>query len=303
MQVLIVDDSSLVRKSLARIIDELGHIAFTVASGKEAIDYCMKQEPDLMLIDVEMPGLSGIETTHRVRTLSCGKWFPIIFLSGNMKPDTYYKAIEAGGDDYITKPIDSIIIKAKLLAMSRIAEMRRELKLANEKLHDLAHHDHLTGITNRLGFVERFDMEWQRAKREKKPLSIIMLDIDHFKQFNDHYGHGAGDDCLAKVAGAMEKKIQPLGNCLARYGGEEFVVTLADTEVEEAVKVSEELLDVVRSLNIKHEYSSAANVVTISVGIATQNQDEAFDNAQTLLKAADDKLYQAKELGRNQCQF
>jgi len=305
MKVLLAEDSRTNQILIRTYIEEAGHEIVISNNGKEAIDQFIKAQPDLVLMDLIMPVMDGIDAAIEIRKIceSRNDWTPIIFLSAMTEGKDIVRAIEAGGDDYLTKPVDPVVLNAKLLAMQRIGEMRQELKNANLELRMMSVKDGLTGIANRRYFDEVLDKEVKRAIRLQSPLSLILCDIDSFKPYNDNYGHQAGDDCLKTVAKTMAKASRRPGDLVARYGGEEFGIVLPETSLEGAIGVAETVRESIDKLNLTHDYAVAGANVTISAGVATifpDNSDDVEHVSRRIIHAADKALYQAKEKGRNQ---
>ena len=308
MKVLLAEDSRSNQLLISTYIQEFGHEVIAVDDGKAAVDAFINERPDLVLMDVTMPVMDGYDATSEIRkfTAESDDWVPIIFLSALAKPDDIAKGIEFGGDDYLTKPIDPIILNAKLIAMSRISKMRNKLEQVNQQLKILTVEDPLTGIANRRHFNTVFEKEFKRALRNNTALSLIMCDIDHFKLFNDNYGHQQGDSCIQRVANSLAKIAKRPGDLVARYGGEEFVILLPETNLEGASFVANLLLKRVSKEHIEHKYSLVADHVTMSLGVSnvtperTEDIEAAMEN---LLKVADNNLYLAKERGRNQVAY
>lgn len=217
---------------------------------------------------------------------------PIIFVTALTEVSDEEKGLNLGAVDYITKPFHLPIVKARV-------RNHMSLKLKTDLLEELSHVDGLTHIANRRHFNEVLDKEARRILRLSQPISLIMLDIDFFKPFNDNYGHGLGDECLTQVAKALRSVIKRPGDLLARYGGEEFAVILPETPEQGAYKVGEDLRAAVEAMRFTHQYSEVADHVTISVGVASNEHDQG-ECMQTLLQRADQALYQAKKAGRNQ---
>jgi diguanylate cyclase (GGDEF)-like protein len=305
MKVLLAEDSRSNQMLISSYIEKFGHQVVIVGDGQAAVEAFKQERPDLILMDVIMPVLDGIEAARKIRAM-CEEnhdWIPIIFLSALSNSNDIAKGIEAGGDDYLSKPVDSIVLNAKLTAMARIADMREQLDEANRKLTLISVKDGLTGLYNRRHFDEMMGKEFKVARRIKTPLSVILCDIDHFKAFNDNYGHQGGDDCLKMVAEALQEAINRPGDMVARYGGEEFVIVLPETDLAGATKVAELVRQAIENLAIIHAYSSASEYVTISAGVATMMEVDVGADMEAaireLIETADKGLYMAKEQGRN----
>jgi diguanylate cyclase (GGDEF)-like protein len=276
--------------------------------GASGLEMFKADRPDLVLLDIIMPGLSGFDVARRIRQLEQnGDWTPIIFLTARASDEDMAHGVEVGGDDYLVKPVSEVVLRAKVRAMQRIAQMRyslivltRKLDDANRELTRLSSVDGLTGIANRRHFDDTLLREWRRAARSKGRLALLAADVDFFKQFNDGYGHQAGDECLKAVAGALASVLKRPSDLVARYGGEEFFAILPDTDAEGALRVAEAMRAAVQALAIPHEFSPLGPVVTASFGVAARSAEPGQDSAfVSLLKDADSTLYQAKRAGRN----
>ncbi len=266
----------------------------------------LRDRPDLVLIDAVMPVMDGYEAARRMRKSSPDEWVPIIFLSSKEDDQDLDRAIEAGGDDYLVKPVSYVVLNAKIRALHRIETMRskvievsRDLATANRELEKLSRQDGLTGIANRRYFDSYLQTEVRRAARERSPLSLILSDVDNFKAFNDCYGHQAGDDCLRQVATALSSAGRRPADLAARYGGEEFAMILPGTVVDGAVDVARSVVRVIAGLAIPHARSGAGQI-TISQGIVSL-APEKKTSPEDLIHRADQALYQAKQQGRNRC--
>ncbi|MEH6386059.1 MAG: diguanylate cyclase [Colwellia sp.] len=301
MNILVVDDNKFIREVVSAMIIDSGHIAVIANGHEQAMAALKKESIDLVLMDIEMPEVDGFALTKIMRK-EYPQWFPIIFLSSNDSEDYLTKGIDAGADDYLTKPIKQVILSAKIRAMERIAKMKGALERANKQLEILSSIDPLTHILNRRGLEEVLANAWQNNERQQGELSILMIDIDFFKPYNDNYGHPQGDKCLVQVADTFNETLNRSTDSLARYGGEEFMVVLPFTPVDGARFKAKELSLALRSKKIKHQYSSVFPYVTVSIGIATSTATDHLANADELIKQADIALYQAKEQGRNCCQ-
>ena len=298
MKILLVEDSATLRFAMRNYIIDAGHEPMLARSGEEALQLLENTPVDMIIMDVEMPGLNGFETTRLIREWLAGHWIPIIFVTGLNEDENYREGIEAGGDDYLIKPVSFMIIKAKIHAMERIAEMRDQLHRLNSELEALSQLDSLTQIYNRRTFNEQAQQQWALAKRHQQPISALMIDVDHFKLFNDHYGHPAGDTCLKKVTQAIKSCLHRSADLLGRYGGEEFVVLLPETDAKGAMRVAQSISEALEHLQHRHDVSPTSNFVTASIGGATCLRTTGHD-LEELIKNADRALYKAKRAGRN----
>jgi diguanylate cyclase (GGDEF)-like protein len=305
MKILIVEDSRSNLQVLTQYARSFGAEVIPADNGEKAIAAFATSSPDLVLLDVVLPDIDGFEVARRIRGMeSEGGWTPIIFLSSLGKDEDIERGILAGGDDYLHKPVSEVVLGAKVRAMERLIQMRTslvglasELDMANKELQRLSASDALTGIANRRYFDEHITREWRRARRNASSIALMMCDVDHFKLFNDTYGHQAGDDCLRRVAGAIATSLERGSDLAARYGGEEFVVVLCETAIGGALIVAEKIRHAIHALNIPHAASSLGRV-TLSIGLAAAvpELDDASDN---LIAMADKALYDAKHNGRD----
>lgn len=298
MKILLVEDSATLRFAMRGYIIEAGHEPLIARSGEEALQLLENTPVDMIIMDVEMPGLNGFETTRLIREWLAGHWIPIIFVTGLNEDENYREGIEAGGDDYLIKPVSLMIIKAKIRAMERIAEMRDQLNQLNAELEALSQLDSLTQIYNRRTFNEYAQQQWALAKRHQQPISALMIDVDHFKLYNDHYGHPAGDSCLKKITHAIKSCLQRSADILGRYGGEEFIVLLPETDAQGAMRVAQAISEALEHMQIRHDVSPSNAYVTASIGGATCLRTTGHD-LEELIKNADRALYKAKRAGRN----
>jgi diguanylate cyclase (GGDEF)-like protein len=305
MKILIVDDSPTIRAALRGLVDKMGHSVIEADDGSKALRVYQEDRPDLVLIDVVMPVMDGYEAARRMRQSRPDEWVPIIFLSSKEADQDLDRAIEAGGDDYLVKPVSFVVLNAKIRALQRIEstrtkllEMSRELAAANRELEKLSRLDGLTGIANRRYFDSYLATEVKRASRERQPLSLILADVDHFKAYNDCYGHQAGDECLQRVASALKSVGRRPADLAARYGGEEFAMVLPATALEGAVDVAKSLVRAIEGESIPHVKSGVGPSISLSQGIASliPGQDTKPENVIVL---ADQALYEAKQQGRN----
>ncbi|AXS81446.1 diguanylate cyclase domain-containing protein [Dechloromonas sp. HYN0024] len=305
MKILVVEDSRSNRVMLTHRVERFGATALSTERGEDAVAMFAEHHPDLVLLDVVLPDLDGFSVARRIRAMEKpGEWTPIIFLSSLGDDSDVEQGIAAGGDDYLQKPISEVVLGAKIRAMQRLVLMRasllavtRKLDAANQELVRISSSDGLTGVANRRYFDEAISVEWRRARRHSNSLAMMMCDVDHFKLYNDTYGHQAGDDCLRQVANAIRQHTERPSDIVARYGGEEFAVVLPETTVGGALMVAEKIRHAVRALNIPHA-ASPNHIVTLSIGIASAAP--GFDNPpDDLIQAADKALYRAKHEGRD----
>lgn len=298
MKILIVEDSATLRLSMKRLVADIGHTPIFANSGEEALQMIGSTDFDLVIMDVEMPGLDGFETTTLMREALDGRWVPIIFATGHTSDKSVLAGIEAGGDDYLIKPISRGLLEAKLKAMHRIAQMQQQLTLLNSELAALSQRDGLTQLLNRNTFMERASQSLKEARRHATPGSLLMLDVDFFKKYNDRYGHVSGDDCLRQVAAAIQASVKREVDIVGRYGGEEFIVMLPETDLRGAALVANNMIQAVEGLRVPHRYSTVSNFVTISIGISVGEPSNGL-SLETLVLDADKNLYAAKDQGRN----
>lgn len=310
MKILVVEDTRTSLLIISQYVQRLGATALQADCGARAIEIFQAEQPDLVLLDIILPDMDGFIVAQRLRALEInGGWTPIIFLSSLNRDEDIERGIAAGGDDYLPKPISEVVLGAKIRAMQRIVQMRtslvvlaRKLDTANQELKRLSAIDGLTGISNRRLFDDFIAREWRRARRAESSVALMMCDVDHFKRYNDTYGHQAGDDCLRQVASAIQSVMERASDIVARYGGEEFVVVLPETPIGGALFVAEKIRHAIHALNIPHAESPQGRV-TLSIGIATQIPTEN-ETQEALISAADRALYQAKHDGRDRvCRF
>lgn len=305
MKILIVEDSRSDLAVLKQYVEHFGATAICADNGQSAMSLFEQMAPDLILLDIVLPDMDGLAVAKHIRGREqSGEWTPIIFLSSLGNDEDIEKGIAAGGDDYLIKPVSEIVLGAKIRSMQRLALMRasllsltRKLDAANQELIRISSSDGLTGVANRRYFDEALSVEWRRARRHSNPVALLMCDIDFFKLYNDTYGHLAGDECLRKVANAINRHSERPSDTVARYGGEEFAVILAETTIGGALMVAEKIRNAIRQLNLPHD-SSPFGYVTLSIGIASAAP--GFDNPpDDLIHAADKALYRAKQEGRD----
>ena len=290
-KILIIDDEPIIKNMLVAILEEDFSIS-CADNSFEGLNIAKEESPDLILLDINMPVYDGFELCRVLKDDPATKQIPIIFLTALTSADEETKGLEAGAADYITKPINPNIVIARV-------KIQMEAKQQRDYLQKLSTIDPLTGVANRRCFDETLEREWRRCLRDKKPLSLLAVDIDCFKLYNDHYGHLDGDECLIQVAQILENVLQRGGDLFARIGGEEFIALLPDTPFESLDIMAEKFRSKIEDAALPHERSVVAKVVTISVGGATLIPDKKQKPVE-LYRMADVQLYAAKEKGRNQ---
>lgn len=289
--ILIVDDDKINSMMLEERLSSCYNMLIA-HSGSVALLMAEQHLPDLILLDIEMPGMSGFDVFSQLKSNQFTQNIPIIFVTGRDQAEDEVRGLEYGAVDYITKPFVWEIVCSRV-------KTQVELKRKTDLLESYVHVDGLTSIANRRRFDDFLFHEWNRAARSAKEISLIMMDVDFFKHYNDCYGHSQGDDCLIRVAACLQLVMKRAVDLVARYGGEEFVAVLPATDKQGALLVAERIRAAVESLNIAHEHSDVASCVTLSLGVACLLPSSGED-ASTLINAADTALYKAKESGRNQ---
>ncbi|MBU2986480.1 diguanylate cyclase [Saccharophagus degradans] len=298
MKILLVEDSATLRHAMSHFVRTAGHEPVIAKSGEEALQIIEQTAVDLIIMDVEMPGLDGFETTRLIREWLGDHWIPIIFVTGMSEDESLEEGIDAGGDDYLVKPVSQMIISAKIRAMERITDMRNQLATLNRELKVLSQRDGLTHLYNRRTFEELAEKQWKIATRNKAPLAVLLLDIDHFKQYNDYYGHQQGDRCIQTISSVLAKCVTRPDDLIGRYGGEEFIILLPNTPEHGAHYIAEQIRKSVERLQIKHRASPSNTYVTVSIGGAALNYTTGTTWAHQV-GLADKALYTAKASGRN----
>lgn len=320
LDILIVDDRPENLLTLEHLLESPELNIVRANSGQEALGLLLDHDFALVLLDVQMPDMDGFETAELMRGNKRTRHIPIIFVTANHTESKHiFRGYDSGAVDYLFKPLDAQMLLCKVRIFleihrqrqalqaktreldARIVELhqlQRELEEKNRQLQLLSSLDGLTGIPNRRQFDEMLGIEWNRMARERLPLSLVILDVDHFKLYNDRYGHLAGDSCLRRVANALAGLLRRPADMVARYGGEEFAAILPGTGLEGAKVVAESMRLAVASLGIEHQDSLVQSVVTVSLGLSAVVPLPGCAPAD-LLQAADQGLYQAKQEGRD----
>ncbi len=317
--ILIVDDTPDNLRFLSNMLSRHGYEVRSVINGPMALMGVQAAPPDLILLDINMPKMNGYEVCQALKNDVQTADIPVIFISALDDVIDKVRAFSIGGADYITKPfqLEEVLMRINnQLAVRRLQQLlkaqneqlQREiqehqraevaLQAANQQLQYLATTDELTQVANRRYFYNYLQEQWQALAQTQQPLSIILCDVDHFKTFNDTYGHLAGDECLRHIAQAIRTTLKRKPDLVGRYGGEEFIVLLPCTDATGAFEVATAILAAIRSLNIKHEKASATGYVTVSLGVSSVIPDLNI-SPDSLIKVADTALYAAKAQGRN----
>ncbi|WP_205836482.1 diguanylate cyclase domain-containing protein [Iodobacter violaceini] len=285
---LVVDDEPSNIELLAVMLDDQYELRFAV-SGQDALA-AMKElpKPDLVLLDVMLPDMNGYAICQRMKEDPATLDIPVIFVTSLGDPEQEERGFSVGGADYIVKPCRALSIKARI-------RNQLEMKRTRELLHRLAITDGLTSLANRRHFDEALKQETQRLQRQGGQLSLVLIDVDFFKHFNDYYGHPAGDECLKRIAAVIAAELRRPADLTARIGGEEFACLLPETSLEGAYIVAERIRKTVLSLKMPHQTSTISEYVTVSMGIAASHGSDASP----LYQRADIQLYLAKTSGRN----
>ena len=288
-KLLVVDDQPINIQVMHQVFGG-DYQVFMATSGPQALAICKANPPDLVLLDIVMPGMDGFEVCSRLKADDATCNIPVIFVTAHTDAAQETHGLGLGAVDFIAKPVNPAVVRARV-------KTQLTLKFQSDLLRKLVFLDGLSGVYNRRYFDQQLGIEWARSTRSSFPLSAIMIDVDHFKLFNDRYGHQSGDDCLRQIAVALKVCLKRPGDLVARYGGEEFACILPDTPFDDAMSLANDLERKVRALAIPHESSSVAKVITVSVGVATRTVDSA-DDAAALVGLADSQLYNAKQSGR-----
>jgi diguanylate cyclase (GGDEF)-like protein len=306
-RIFLVDDDPIIVQALRKALAGMGALHFAT-SGEDALRLMREHRPDLVLLDAELGTMSGFQVAEAMHGDPVLADVPVIFVTKHNEAYIECAALERGAVDFISKPVNPAVVAMRVKTQLR-------LKQANDVLREFANVDGLTGLLNRRSFEEAYDREWKRAQRNGNPLSVLMLDVDYFKRYNDLYGHGKGDECLISLARAIKSSLRRPADMAARYGGEEFVCILPETDARGALEVGGRILNAIEKLCIPHGGSETSNHVTVSIGAAsldhasttwvdappgTRSAMATSASRGDLLEAADIALYGAKTAGRAQ---
>jgi len=301
-RILIVDDHEDNVELLKARLESWGYATDSAVDGEQALQKIVDTVPDLILLDVMMPKIDGIEVARRVKNNHTLPFIPIIMQTALDATENKVEGLEAGADDYITKPIDFAELKARLNSMLRIKRLQEELEErerqlleANERLRHMSQTDGLTGLDNRRHLEERIEEMFEHAKRLNEPFAIVMCDLDRFKSVNDTYGHQAGDAVLKQLAKILKHEVREIDRA-GRYGGEEFMLLLPGTVLDSAVTFAERVRKQIESHTFTFDGTSIQRTASFGVSAWPHPRIAKCDG---LVRAADDALYVAKETGRN----
>lgn len=289
-KVLVIDDVDMNATLIASVIRSLCEVQIA-HSGEEGLQLALQYNPDLILLDVMMPSMDGFEVFQQLKKDSRTAHISVIFLTALSDPSSEELGLNLGAADFIAKPFRTPVL---------LARVRNHLELARQRrmLERMSHIDGLTGIANRRYFNVALPREFSRLQRHNLPLALLMIDVDDFKAFNDHYGHLKGDECLQTVAQTIAESLHRAADMVARYGGEEFVCLLPETDWEGAIKVAQDIQYRITRLQLQNDKAQAADILTVSIGVAAARASE-IHSCQDLLAIADERLYRAKNSGRN----
>jgi diguanylate cyclase (GGDEF)-like protein len=290
-KVLVVDDERMNLNALHGLLRDQYQVMAAI-SGEQALKAALSGQPDLILLDINMPEMDGLEVCRRLKQDPLTNEIPVIFITGKTEEEDEVRGFEVGAVDYIPKPFNPVIVKARVQTHAR-------LKRQSDLLKALAYRDGLTGIPNRRRFEEWAAQELQRCDRLQAMVAGIMIDIDHFKLYNDHYGHQQGDECLIRVAQTLQEVALVHGDgMMARYGGEEFVGLFKVADAGRASQLANELVQRANAMGLPHAKSSTNPCVSISLGVCI-SEPAPGRTVHELIKQADAQLYQSKTTGRN----
>ncbi|MCH6559510.1 diguanylate cyclase [candidate division KSB1 bacterium] len=302
-RILVVDDVPVNIQLLVTYLAAEGYDVVSAKDGHDAMKAVKEHQPDLILLDVMMPKMNGFKVCEVIKSDDATKFIPVILVTALNELEDKVKGMNSGADDFLAKPFNKLELLVRVRSLLRIKHLHDELQekvielqRTKEELRQLAITDGLTGLYNYRYFKEQLLQELKRAQRHSLDISVVMIDIDHFKQYNDKNGHPAGDVVLKDIARLLRDNIRNI-DLAARYGGEEFSLILIETDKPSAKIVSEKIRKLVEDYGFAYESSQPDGKLTISTGVATFPEDgEDFD---TLVSKADQRLYRAKEAGRN----
>jgi diguanylate cyclase (GGDEF)-like protein len=290
LRILVVDDQAINIRTINEVLKN-DYEVLMATSGEQALKQVATHHPDLILLDIIMPGMDGHQVCKKLKEDPDTANIPIIFITAQNDDAEEVYGFEIGAVDFISKPINPVIVKARI--RNQLA-----LKIQLDFMRNMALIDGLTGVSNRRRFDDELPKHWRQSLREQRPIGLLLIDVDYFKRFNDHYGHQAGDICLKSIAQILNNELKRPVDLFCRYGGEEFAAILPYTDLPGAKRLAELMIESVLTLAIPHAQSDVANTVTISIGVVSLIPHEA-NSYELLTELADKALYQAKSEGRN----
>ena len=293
MKILLVEDSYIERRKLGDFLTDWGFEYQAVGSGTEAVKLLEGPEPpDMALLDWLLPGLDGIDVLRRIRKLSQGSYIYTVMLTAKTQKQDRITAMEAGADDYLSKPVDATELRQRIVVGKRILELQQSLRFA-------ATHDFLTNLLNRSEILAALEREFARGGREEKPATVILADIDHFKRVNDTLGHAAGDEVLKEVARRLKAGLRPY-DLVGRYGGEEFLIILPGCSLADGARRADAIRQLVGKAPIQTPFGTNSTTISMGVTATSGKRDRTISE---FLHEADVSLYAAKQNGRNRVEI
>lgn len=301
MKILLIEDSPTLQFQLARQIDMLGHSVITAKNGEVAVQLMELSRADLVVCDVEMPGLNGYETVSIIREFLGDYWVPIIFITGNSSVEDFVRGFKAGADDYLTKPVQKEILQAKIEVMEKFVLMQKHLYEVKNTPNNFSLFDKLTQFYCEESFAKLAVKQWAVLSRQRLAASVLVLNIDQYSYYLDYYGEAKTEQCIEKVADAIRESVKRPGDFIARFGSDDFAIMLPDTGRSGADKVAERIRMAVENLAIEHKKSTILGVVSVSVGggTALRVREQSFDTTIELARQALDSLKRESGNGVN----
>ncbi|MDF2606576.1 MAG: diguanylate cyclase [Bacillales bacterium] len=291
-RLLVVDDSPLNVRLLTDILEDEGYEVNSVNNGSDVLEATLLNKPDVILLDIMMPGLDGFEVCHLLKSTYETKNIPIIMVTAKSESADIKKALDLGAHDYIKKPFDESEVLARIQSALRLKEYQ-------DILRDMAMKDSLTGLYNHALLIDLFEKEHSKSIRDGEGLTFVMIDIDHFKKVNDTYGHSAGDVVLKEVSRILSDSIRSC-DIVGRYGGEEFSIVLLSSDVSEVIEICERIRKNIES----HSFNIGDNSISITISLGAYISDiNSLITPREMIKLADDSLYTAKNNGRNRLEI
>jgi two-component system, cell cycle response regulator len=297
--ILLAEDDPVTRMLMTRFLKKAGYEVDAVANGSQALDKMTLRYYPMLVTDWEMPEMDGIALCKAVRNMQLDGYVYALLLTARDSKDNIIAGLEAGADDYLVKPVHEPELIARLNAGRRILNLEHSLRVANQRNRILSITDALTGSYNRRYLMEQLPRELERCRRYAYPLSVLMCDIDHFKQINDERGHTAGDDVLQQFTARAQKSIRSNSDWVSRYGGEEFIIVLPETPFEGAMAVAEKIRTMISATPFSTRMGDASVTATFGVASTGPNGPDLSLKVDALIKTADECLYRGKQEGRN----